>query len=167
MLVRSFAETFPGKPEQVVRVRHEVGAYLDGCPAADDVVLIVSEFASNAVLHSLSRVGTFSVCVQIYPAYVYAEVEDDGGPWHCPQQDGRPHGLDIVSALTRRDWGTDPIGDGRRAVWARVQHPCCEFQAAGPPGSFRRTEAGSPPVPPPGVPLSSPYGLTLCEPEEQ
>jgi hypothetical protein len=34
-------------------------------------------------------------------------------------------------------------------------------QSAGPPGSFCRKEAGSPPVPPPGVPLSSPYGLAL------
>jgi serine/threonine-protein kinase RsbW len=134
-------------------VRNEVGAYLDGCLAADDVVLIVSEFASNAVRHSRSRLGTFSVCVQIYPAYVYVEVEDYGGPWYWPQPDGRPHGLDVVSALTGRDWGSDPIDDGRRAVWARVQHQDC-IRAAGSSGPYRRTEAGSPPVPPPGVPLN-------------
>jgi hypothetical protein len=97
MLLRSYAETFPGTPDQVARVRREVRAYLDGCPAADDVVLIVSELVSNAIMHSLSRVGTFSVCVQIHPAYIYAEVEDDGGPWYCPQQDGRPHGLEVVT----------------------------------------------------------------------
>jgi serine/threonine-protein kinase RsbW len=154
MLLRSYAETFPGKPDQVARVRREVGAYLYGCPAADDVVLIVSEFASNAVLHSLSRVGTFSVCVQFYPAHIYMEVEDDGGPWYCPQrQADRAHGLDLVAELTDGEWGIDPVDDGRRVVWARVQHQDC-IRAAGPPGSRRRTEAGSPPVPPPGVSLN-------------
>lgn len=120
MLVSNYTETFPGWPEVVAAVRHEVAGYLDGCPVADDVVLIVSEFASNAILHSLSGCGTFTVRVQLYRSYIYVEVEDDGGPWHFPERDGRPHGLDLVSALTGRDWGVDPVGDGHRIVWARV-----------------------------------------------
>jgi hypothetical protein len=48
-------------------------------------------------------------------------VEDAGGPWHCPQSDGRPHGLDVVEALTGPDgWGVQTSTGGRRVVWARL-----------------------------------------------
>jgi anti-sigma regulatory factor (Ser/Thr protein kinase) len=121
MLVREYAETFPGKPEVVTDVRGEVRRHLNGCPVTDYVVLIVSEFASNAILHSLSGAGTFTVRVQLYRSYVYVEVEDEGGTWFISEPDGRPHGLDVVSVLTGRDWGVDPVGDGHRIVWARVR----------------------------------------------
>ena len=122
MLVSRYAETFPGKPEQVARVRSEVHAHLAGCPAADDVVLIVSEFASNAVLHSLSRAGEFGVRVELYPGYLWLEIEDEGGDWICLPQDDRPHGLDIVSLIAGPDnWGVDPVSGGHRVVWARVK----------------------------------------------
>ena len=120
MIINEYTETFPGKPELVTVARQQVYDYLALCPKVDDVVLIVSEFASNAVLHSLSKVGTYTVRVQRYWSYVYIEVEDDGGTWHFPEYDGRPHGLEVVSALTGRDWGMDPVGDGHRIVWARV-----------------------------------------------
>jgi anti-sigma regulatory factor (Ser/Thr protein kinase) len=120
MLISEYLETFPGKPELVTVVREQVYDHLAVCPKADDVVLIVSEFASNAVLHSLSRAGTFTVRVQLYWSYVYIEVEDDGGPWRFPEYHDRPHGLEIVSELTGRDWGVDPVGEGHRIVWARV-----------------------------------------------
>ncbi len=46
---------------------------------------------------------------------------DLGGPWRRRQHDDRPHGLDIVAALTGADgWGTEMTGDGGRVVWARL-----------------------------------------------
>jgi anti-sigma regulatory factor (Ser/Thr protein kinase) len=114
----TYAGRFSGVPEEIRRVRAEVREYLDGCPAADDAVLIADELAANAVLHSLSRDGTFTVCVERYDTYVYLEVEDAGGPWVPQPADDRPHGLDIVRCLTVR-WGIGKRPAGR-LVWARV-----------------------------------------------
>ena len=101
--------------------RRAVARYLAGCPAADDAVLIASELASNAVLHSASRGEFFTVRAELHPDYVWVEAEDLGGPWRHTQTDDRPHGLDVVEALTGPDgWGTDSTSDGGRVVWARL-----------------------------------------------
>ena len=77
----------------------EYGTTWPNAPVADDAALIVTEFASNAVLHSLSKVGTFTVRCELFSTYVWVEVEDEGGEWCRPEPDGRPHGLDIVTLL--------------------------------------------------------------------
>ena len=121
MLVSRYARTFDGTAEQVSLARSRVWDYLADCPLADDACLIVSEFASNAVLHSLSRVGTFTVRCELFSTYVWVEVEDEGGDWHRPEHDGRPHGLDIVSLLVGEGgWGIEPTSEGQRIVWARL-----------------------------------------------
>jgi anti-sigma regulatory factor (Ser/Thr protein kinase) len=95
---------------------------LRGCPVADDVILCVSELATNAAVHSDSRRsgGTFTVRAESCPgADVRIEVEDAGGPWVTSAPDpAHGRGLDIVRALAD-DWGitTTPAG---RAVWARI-----------------------------------------------
>src|SRR5690242_531795 len=38
-----YASTFPGRADQLSQVRREIAAYLDDCPAADDIVLIADE----------------------------------------------------------------------------------------------------------------------------
>jgi hypothetical protein len=43
-----YQRTFHGHTSQVAQVRRDIAAYLDGCPAADDAILIVSEIAANA-----------------------------------------------------------------------------------------------------------------------
>jgi serine/threonine-protein kinase RsbW len=119
--------TFPGSPEHVRQVRADVWSLLAGCPAADEVILCLSELAANAVLHSDSGRpgGTFTVRVEsCHGAYIRIEVEDDGGPWLAPAPDpgsGSGRGLDIVGALAA-DWGvaTSPAG---RTVWARFDWP--------------------------------------------
>jgi anti-sigma regulatory factor (Ser/Thr protein kinase) len=118
--VARYAATFIGSPEQVGRVRAKMRTWLDGCPAADDAVLIASELAANAVLHSASRGEVFTVRCEVFPSYCWVEVEDAGGPWHCRQAGDRPHGLDIVTALAGPDgWGVETAA-GCRVTWARV-----------------------------------------------
>jgi anti-sigma regulatory factor (Ser/Thr protein kinase) len=116
-----FTGTYPGRADQVQRARRAVARHLAGCPAADDAVLIVSELASNAIVHSASRVEFFTIRAELHPDHVRVEAEDLGGPWRCRRHDGRPHGLDVVEALTGPDgWGVEMTGDGGRIVWARL-----------------------------------------------
>ena len=81
----------------------------------------VRVLASNAVMHSASRGQFFTVRAELYPDYVWIEVEDLGGSWRGRHSDGRPHGLDVVEALTGSGgWGVEPVTDGGRVVWARL-----------------------------------------------
>ena len=114
--------TFHGRAQEVSRVRCEVAGYLGDCPAADDIVLIVSELASNCILHTRSRGQFFHVRCELSPGSARIEVEDMGGPWRKRKDDGRPHGLDIVEALTGTDrWGTEITPDQTRVVWVRLE----------------------------------------------
>ena len=116
-----YTSTFPGRADQVSQVRREIAAYLAGCPAADDIVLIADELAVNAILHTQSRGSTFTVRCQLSTGVARIEVEDLGGPWRRRNPDDRPHGLDIIQALTGPDgWGTRTVGNGGRTVWARL-----------------------------------------------
>jgi anti-sigma regulatory factor (Ser/Thr protein kinase) len=114
-----YTGTFHGRAEEVSRVRREVAGYLGRCPVTDDIVFIASELAANAILHTQSRGGTFTVRCQLSPGTARIEVEDLGGPWWPRQTGDRPHGLDIVQALTGPGgWGTEPADTGGRIVWA-------------------------------------------------
>jgi hypothetical protein len=117
-----YASAFPGRPDQVSQVRREIAAYLDSCPAVDDIILIADEQAANAIMHTRSRGSTFTVRCQLSPGTARIEVEDLGGPWRQRRNPGdRPHGLDIIQALTSPDdWGTRVTDTGGRTVWARL-----------------------------------------------
>ncbi len=122
---RTSASTYPGGSEHVRRVRADMRRLLDGCPVADDVILCVSELATNAAVHSDSRRsgGTFTVRTESCPGTdVRIEVEDDGGPWVSSAPDpAHGRGLDIVRALAD-EWGITTTLAGR-AVWARITWP--------------------------------------------
>jgi serine/threonine-protein kinase RsbW len=116
-----YTDTHPGRTDQVRRVRHAVARYLERCPAANNAVLIVSELAANAIVHSASRGAFFTIRAELHADYVWIEAEDLGGPWYCRPPDGRPHGLDVVEALTGPDgWGVETTTGGGRVVWARL-----------------------------------------------
>jgi anti-sigma regulatory factor (Ser/Thr protein kinase) len=116
-----YTGTFRGRAEEAGRVRREIAGYLGDCPAADDMVLIADELAANCVLHTRSRSEFFRVRCELSDRSARIEVEDIGGPWRTRKPDDRPHGLDIVEALTGPDgWGTQITPDETRVVWARL-----------------------------------------------
>jgi hypothetical protein len=122
MQLDRYAATFAGTPQSVTCARKRVWDYLADLPVADDAVLVLTEFASNAVLHSLSRVGTFTVRCERFSTYVWLEVEDEGGDWCRLEPDGRPHGLDIVALLVGQGgWGIERHDDGHSIVYARLE----------------------------------------------
>ena len=105
-----YARTFSAREDQVSEVRAEIAGLLAGYSAADDLVLIASELAANAVVHSASgHGGSFRIEVEVHHGYIWVEVQDQGGPWKQDSgNDGRPHGLDIVSLLCGKDnWGVE------------------------------------------------------------
>jgi anti-sigma regulatory factor (Ser/Thr protein kinase) len=119
----SFSRAYPGVPEQIGKARRDVARLLDGCPAEANVVLCLSEIASNAILHSRSGQpgGHFGVQLEARTGEsVRVAVDDDGGPWAASRADddiAHGHGLEIVRALSS-EMGID--GDGpRRMVWFR------------------------------------------------
>jgi serine/threonine-protein kinase RsbW len=106
------ARTFPARPDQVVLARAFVRQVLGATPPTDDMVLICSELASNAVLHSASAQpgGCFTVRAEIRPGdHAWLEVHDQGGRWvHQPRASGG-RGLAMVDELATH-W--DIRGDG-------------------------------------------------------
>ena len=113
--------TYPGRADQLHHVRRAVASHLAGCAVGADAVLVASELAANAIMHSRSRAGHFIVRTELHPDHVRIVVEDFGGPWRRRLPDGRPHGLDVVVALTGPDgWGIEITTGGGRIVWARL-----------------------------------------------
>ena len=117
---RRHTGTYPAEPRQVGLARAALARWLDGGPQ-DEAILVASEFATNAVLHSASRHGSvFTLRAEVSQDRLRIEVEDAGGPWRDgPRDDGRPHGFDVVTAIAGvGNWGID--GDDRgRVAWAR------------------------------------------------
>jgi serine/threonine-protein kinase RsbW len=120
LALRTTSVTYPGTAEQIRVVRADLRVLLDDCPIADDVILCASELATNATIHSRSRLpgGVFAVRATINPGHrVLIEVEDNGGPWTPAIPEPIGHGLDIVRALASA-WGIDG-DDTARTIWAR------------------------------------------------
>ena len=120
--IRRHIGTYPAEPGQVRLARAALAAWLGGGPQADEAILVVSEFATNSVLHSASRHGgVFTLRVEISQDCLRLEVEDAGGPWRGGvRDDGRPHGFDVVTAIAGpENWNIDGDSHGRTA-WARL-----------------------------------------------
>jgi serine/threonine-protein kinase RsbW len=133
------ARTFAGSPEEMRNVRHFIRQLVKGCPVTDDVVLLASELAANAVRHTASGAdGTFCVLVQAADGRVRVEVHDmgsDAAP--AVRQSGSPGesgaGLALVEAIADR-WGFHG-GQLGRVVWFETDWP-----RGLPPVEERRTD---------------------------
>ncbi len=115
---------FPGSRQEVRNVRAFVGEAVDGCPAADDVILLASEVVTNAIIHTASgKDGTFTVVVHPLDGMVRVEVHDGGsetppGIRSADDQAVSGRGLGMVESLATR-WGH--LGDQNgRVVWFEV-----------------------------------------------
>jgi anti-sigma regulatory factor (Ser/Thr protein kinase) len=98
-----------------------VARHLGDSPITADVALIASEIATNAILHSRSREGAFTIRVELHRDHCRVECQDAGGMWRRRRQDDRPHGLAIVEALTGpTGWGLETTSDGDRIVWVQL-----------------------------------------------
>jgi serine/threonine-protein kinase RsbW len=118
-----FERAYLGTIEQVREVCADMTAITDGYPLSDDLVLIASELATNAIVHSRSGrpAGSFTVRVTIYPDdYAWVEVVDQGGEW---ASDERRHGLTALASIAGEgNWGVD--GDEAcHVAWFRLDWP--------------------------------------------
>jgi anti-sigma regulatory factor (Ser/Thr protein kinase) len=121
---RKYGQTFPAQADQVSQARAFLRRALAGCAMAEDAVLICSELATNAVLHSGSARpgGKFTVRAEVREGdYVWIEVEDQGGRWTEEKNEEGGRGLEIVTVLADY-WGIE--GDETaRVVCARLDWP--------------------------------------------
>lgn len=122
-----FERAYAGIPSEVRQVRANIASVSAGCPVVDELVLIVSELAANAVVHSKSGEwgGAFTVRAEIHDTYAWVEVEDQGGDWtpHGDDDaDEHGRGLTIVAAIAGDgNWGIEGGGTPQSCVvWARL-----------------------------------------------
>lgn len=117
--------SYPARADQVGRARALLGRMLAGCPAASDAVLICSELAANAVVHSASARpgGKFVVRAEVREGdFVWVEVQDEGGRWAEEERPGHGgRGLTLVAALA--DYWDIRGDDTGRVVCARLDWP--------------------------------------------
>ncbi len=92
-------------------------------PAADDVVLVGCEYATNAIRHSPSGLpgGVFTIRMWVKPGRVRLEVIDSGtSDWVVnlaePESEGG-RGLTVVAALA------DTFGHIGSCAWAEIDWP--------------------------------------------
>jgi serine/threonine-protein kinase RsbW len=119
----AFERSYLGTMEQVREVCADMTAITDGYALSDDLVLITSELATNAIRHSRTGrpAGEFTVRVTLYPyEYAWVEVIDQGGEW---ASDERRHGLNALAAIAGDgNWGID--GDEAcHVAWFRLNWP--------------------------------------------
>jgi hypothetical protein len=114
--------TLPGIAAAVPAARRFTAESLTGCPRAGDLVLAVSELASNAVAHSASgEGGTFTIRVRTAPRWARVEVAD-AGPALLPSGTLNGWGLRIVAEVADRSGAVVGPGCTRtafaEATWA-------------------------------------------------
>lgn len=114
---------FPGEERQVAVLRRWLASRLPPCPARDDVIMVASELAANAIKFTVSgRGGWFAVEVTQWGSVVRVAVADSGGlsQPHVIDDPTSEHGrgLLLVRGLSVR---MGVCGDHRgRLSWADI-----------------------------------------------
>lgn len=117
------SESFASAPESVRAARRLVTAATAGAgPAGDDAVLLLSELATNAVIHTGSP---FEVVVRRRPDRLRIEVADGNRAMARRQRfsltSGTGRGLGMVDEVADR-WGVDERPGGK-VVWFELAIP--------------------------------------------
>jgi len=114
---------FSAEPTSAAQARAFVSQHLlgHGMPhLVDDIELVVSELATNAVRHAGSR---FTVTVDVTGGAVLVTVSDPSSALPFPVQASPLHdsgrGLGIVAELSA-SWGVTPEPHGGKSVWALI-----------------------------------------------
>uniref|UniRef100_UPI003F494FE1 ATP-binding protein n=1 Tax=Nonomuraea sp. CA-252377 TaxID=3240003 RepID=UPI003F494FE1 len=127
---------FPARLEQVGRVRRFAREMTAGHPCADDVILVVSELAANAIEHCGQRdCGRIAVQVAHLDDVVQIDVRDGGGAGmpqlrHAGEDATTGRGLFLVDSLALT-WGSSRDESGTH-VWCTISCSCHGSSMAGP-----------------------------------
>jgi anti-sigma regulatory factor (Ser/Thr protein kinase) len=118
------SQTFQPAPESVRAARRLVGAALESVgddPAADQAVLLVSELATNAVLHARTQ---FRIEVVVDADVVRVAVFDQSpvrpSRRNFSDTSGSGRGLHLVDELAT-SWGVDEEPPAGKRVWFEVR----------------------------------------------
>jgi anti-sigma regulatory factor (Ser/Thr protein kinase) len=103
----------PGEERQLGVLRRWLASLLPDCPARDDVLVIATELAANAIQHTASGRGSwFAAELTWHEPVVQIAVADCGGPGQPQVIDDpaaeRGRGLRLVQGLSMR---TGYLGD--------------------------------------------------------
>jgi len=138
--------TWEGVPERLADIRQYLRQTLGDVDGADDVVLVASELAANAIRHSKSGSagGSFVLQVAVFTDCWHVRVDDQGGlsrpmPADAKDTDETGRGLPMVAALARA-WGTFG-GSAGRTVWAEVPFPEIDEEPGSDEGEVVRVRA--------------------------
>jgi anti-sigma regulatory factor (Ser/Thr protein kinase) len=121
------SRTFDGRPEAIGQARAWTLACLpDSCPRAYEVALVVSELATNTILHSASGApgGSFDLVVEVGLESVEVTVIDQGRPLVPLRREPGESGWGlaaIVQCLADAYEATDT--ETGRTVWCRLDWP--------------------------------------------
>lgn len=120
---RRWQRVFPGQEPEIATLRRWITSLLPTCAARDDLVVVATEIATNAIAHTASRGTWFAAELALSPSAVCIAVLDCGGPTEPRPEASGPdgesgRGLQMVSALSISAGHT---GDHRgRLVWAQL-----------------------------------------------
>jgi Histidine kinase-like ATPase domain len=108
------ARRFDPQPHFVSAARAFAREVSQGSQRAEDIELVASELATNAIRHAMTP---FEMSIHIGSQQIRLEVTDASpAPPILNEASRSRHGLHIVSALAER-WGVDAV-DGGKTVWA-------------------------------------------------